>query len=76
MNFEELTPELQEKARECKTAEDILALAKEEGYELSDAELEGVSGGWGCSCNGHQEVVPIINCGADCDPYDSPIVGG
>lgn len=31
MNFEDLTPEQQEKVRACKTVEDILALAKEEG---------------------------------------------
>ena len=51
MKFEDLTPEQQEKARACKTPEDVLALAKEAGYELSDEELEGVSGGaWGdCS---------------------------
>jgi hypothetical protein len=30
---------------EGKTPEDIIALAKEEGYDLSDAELEQVSGG-------------------------------
>ena len=50
MNFEDLAPELQEKARACKTPEDVLALAKENGYELSDAEIEHVSGGgWTCS---------------------------
>ena len=32
-------------ARACKTPEDVLALAKEEGYELSDEELRSVSGG-------------------------------
>ena len=31
MNFENLTPEQMKKARACKTPEDILALAKEEG---------------------------------------------
>ena len=46
MNFEDLTPEQQEKAKACKTPEDILALAKEEGYELSEDELAGISGGW------------------------------
>ena len=45
MNFNDLTPELQEKVRACKTVEEVLALAKEEGYELSQAELEAVSGG-------------------------------
>ena len=40
MNFDELTDEQKEKARAAKTPEDILALAKEEGYELTDDELE------------------------------------
>ena len=50
MNFNELTPEQQEKARACKTPEDMLALAKEEGYELSEEDLVAVSGGasWDC----------------------------
>ena len=45
MNFEDLTPEQQEKARACETPEEVLALAKQEGYELSDAELDGIAGG-------------------------------
>ncbi|MBR2834645.1 MAG: Nif11-like leader peptide family natural product precursor [Coriobacteriales bacterium] len=49
MNFEEhlsqLSPELQEKARACKTPEELLALAQEEGYELSDDELASIAGG-------------------------------
>ena len=48
MKFEDLTPEQMDKARACKTPEDILALAKEEGYELTDDELEGISGGSWC----------------------------
>ena len=48
MKFESLSPELREKAAACKTVEDILALAKEEGYELSDEQLQDISGGtWG-----------------------------
>ena len=40
-----LSPELREKAKACKTPEEMLALAKAEGYKLSDAEMEAVSGG-------------------------------
>lgn len=47
MNFEDLTPEQQDKAKACHTPEELLALAKEEGYELSDGDLEAISGGWG-----------------------------
>jgi organic hydroperoxide reductase OsmC/OhrA len=45
MNFEDLTPEQQEKARACKTPEEMLELAKAACYELSDAELDGIAGG-------------------------------
>lgn len=45
MDFENLSPELQEKVMACETPEDILALAKEQNYKLSDDELEGIAGG-------------------------------
>ncbi len=45
MKFEDLTPEQQERAKECKTSEEILALAKEIGYELSEEEIDAISGG-------------------------------
>ena len=46
MKFEDLTPpEQRAKTKACKTPEDILALAKEEGYELTGEELEQVTGG-------------------------------
>ena len=51
MNFEDLSAQQKEKAKACKTPEDILALSREEGYELSDEQLESVSGGadwWKC----------------------------
>lgn len=50
MNFEDLTPKQQQKARACKTPEELLMLAREEGYELNEDELAAVSGGvsWDC----------------------------
>lgn len=45
MNYEDLTPEQKEDLRACETPEEILALAKEAGYELSDEELQRLSGG-------------------------------
>ena len=50
MRFEDLTPEQKEKVKGCKNADELLAIAREEGYELSDDELEAVNGGanWDC----------------------------
>lgn len=47
MKFEAISPELQEKIAACKTPEDLFALAKEEGRELSDDEIEMIAGGEG-----------------------------
>lgn len=60
MNFEDLKdPELQEKMKSAKTPEELLALAREQGYELSNDELEGIGGGslWGCE-NDCSKYVP------------------
>ena len=53
MNLDNLSPELKAKALECKTSEEFLKLAENEGMELSDEQLEAVSGGgeWGCTRN-------------------------
>ena len=53
MNLEDLSPELQEKAKACKTVEDILTLAKDEGMELSDEELDAIAGGGLSACGEH-----------------------
>ena len=63
MNLEDLSPELKEKALNCKTPKELQALLSEEGYELSEDELATVSGGidWDCwdicssqtPCNDH-----------------------
>ena len=57
-----LTEEQIAKVKACKNQEEILAIAKEEGIELSEEQLEAVSGGCGtftspdkkcpkCGCN-------------------------
>ena len=61
MNFEDLkNPELQEKLKACETPDELVALAKEEGMELSDEQLESLSAGeseW-------YEMKPGRHCGA------------
>ncbi len=48
MKRDDIMPEQYEKLAEAKTPAEILALIEEEGYELSDEELNAVSGGdWG-----------------------------
>ena len=44
-----LSEEQVAKIRNCKTHEEMLKLAKEEGVELTDEQLEVVSGGGVCS---------------------------
>lgn len=61
MNFDDLSPELQERVRAAKTPEEIMTLAKEQGYTLSEEELEAISGGisWDpCACDGYTPCKP------------------
>lgn len=46
MTLDDLSPELREKALACKTPEDLIELAKEEGIDLSDDQLQAISGGF------------------------------
>ena len=48
--FKDLTPELQEKARACKDVTDLVELAKEDGVELTDEQLDAVAGGTWYNC--------------------------
>ena len=40
INKKEITKEMLEKAMQCKTAEELIALAKAEGIEVTKAEAE------------------------------------
>lgn len=45
MNYEDLTQGQREKVASCKTPEELLALAKAEGVELTDEQLQDIAGG-------------------------------
>ena len=63
-----LTEEQIAKVKACKNQEEILALAKEEGIELTEEQLEAVSGGCGtitglhCPKCGQEAVFRVQNC--------------
>ena len=44
-HFNDLTSEQQDKLLSCKSPEEVFALVKEGGFDLTDKELEIVSGG-------------------------------
>ena len=47
-----VTDEQRRRLQGCKTAEDLASLAREEGHELSDDELEAMAGGeWNDRCS-------------------------
>ena len=48
--IKDLSPELQEKARACKTKDELMQLAAENGLEIPEEALEGVAGG--CTSKG------------------------
>ena len=45
MRFENMTPEMIEKAKKCETAEERMAFIEENGIELDDKQLESIAGG-------------------------------
>ena len=62
-----LTDEQIAKVKACKSHEELLALAKKEGIELSDEQLAVVSGGGACSV--------ISDAGDYINPFDCPECG-
>ena len=49
-SFNELTPDQMEKARACKSSDELVELAESEGIELTDEQLDAVSGGSWYNC--------------------------
>ena len=54
VNYENITDEQKARLKAAKSPEEILGLAQEEGYELSDDDLDGISGGWSCDSFGER----------------------
>ena len=51
MDISDLSPELIKKARACESSDELAALAESEGIELTDSQLDAISGGdvdWAC----------------------------
>ena len=56
-----LTEEQIAKLRECKNSEEMLQLAKAEGIELTEEQLEAVSGGT-CGPKEKDKTCPVCGC--------------
>ena len=55
--FDGLSDDLKKKVTECKTSEELMKLAKTEGIELTDEQLDAISGGaWVCTCDDDADV--------------------
>ena len=48
--YDGLSEDLKKKATSCKTVEELMALAKSEGIELTDEQMDAIAGGvqWSC----------------------------
>ena len=44
--YESLSDDLKAKVANCKTADELMELAKSEGLELTDEQLDAISGGY------------------------------
>ena len=58
MDFEELKdPELQKRLESVRTPEELLEIVQKEGFDLSDEEMKGISGGdsweWDGDCDNY-----------------------
>ncbi len=62
-----LTKEQIEKIKACKNSDELLALARAEGIELTDEQLTAINGGGACSV--------VSDIGDYINPYDCPRCG-
>ncbi len=69
--FEQLSDEQKEKFRNCKNMDEVMKLANEENFELSEEQLDFLAGG-GCPCDWTHGCNPLCKdaiCEHDCHVY-------
>ena len=62
----ELSPELQEKARECKTMEELQSMLAENDVELSEDALQAVAGGCSDTTSSYNQGDPMPDHCPEC----------
>ena len=67
MDIKSLTPEQIEKAKSCVSAEELVAFAEQEGIELSEEQLDALSGGacWDSEPTTYHYTVVCSFCGKE-----------
>ena len=64
MNLEDLNPEFREKAKDCTSVDELKELCRKLGVELSDEQLESISGGYPTCphnmCYGKHTCSPVL----------------
>ena len=82
MKYQDLTEEQKGRIADAKSPEEILEMAKAEGYELTDGELEKISGGnfwideyWCPECGSHDVGVYKNSKTGNCHScgYEGPL---
>ena len=62
MDFSKLSPELRAKAEKCKSMDELLDIAKNDGVELTAEQLDYVSGGSDSYSDGSEDCKSYRNC--------------
>ena len=60
MDFNNLSEELKQKALACKSPEEVFALAKKEGIELSEQQLDAIAGGSWVRDTCPNDTTPVV----------------
>ena len=58
-----LSDEQKKRIETATSPEELLAIAKDTGYELSPEQLEAAAGGWSCGalCGKYNPLCPVFN---------------